>query len=99
MLFLSASTCLHLYHAGSHDHTIPASVSHLSDSVGQDVDNFFMGGGHHALAVDLDDAVAHSDPTSLGDAPTHQAADLRREDIQVRPEFTSTAPHVPAGGD
>lgn len=36
-----------------------------------------MGGGHHALAVDLDDAVTHSDPAALGDAPTHQAADLR----------------------
>lgn len=38
-----------------------------------------MGGGHHALAVDLDDAVTHSDPAALGDAPTHQAADLRGE--------------------
>lgn len=52
---------------------------HLSDSVGQDVDDSFVGGGHHTLAVDLDDAVSHSDPPSLGDAPTHQAADLWRE--------------------
>lgn len=56
-------------------------MSHLSDSVGQDVDNFFMGRGHHALAVDLDNAVTHSDPASFSDAPTHKATDLMKEQI------------------
>ena len=51
-------------------------TSHLSHSVGQDVDDLLMGRGHHALAVDLDDAVSHSDPAPLNDAPTHKAADL-----------------------
>lgn len=56
-------------------------VSHLSDSVRQDVDNFFMGRGHHALAVDLDNAVAHSDAAPFSDAPTHKATDLLKEQI------------------
>lgn len=49
---------------------------HLSHGVGQDVDDLLVGRGHHALPVDLDDAVAHADPATLGDAPPHQAADL-----------------------
>lgn len=32
--------------------------------------------GHHALPVDLDDAVPDADATPLGDAPAHEAADL-----------------------
>jgi len=32
--------------------------------------------GDHALAVDLDDAVADADAASLRDAASHQAADL-----------------------
>jgi len=51
-------------------------VSHLSHGVGQDVDDLLVGRGHHALAVDLDDAVAHADPAPLGDAPAHKATDL-----------------------
>lgn len=35
-----------------------------------------MRGGHHALPVDLDDAVAYTDTAPLRDAPTHEAADL-----------------------
>lgn len=60
------------------------SMSHLSHSVGQDVDNFFMGRGHHALTVDLDNAVTHSDPAPLSDAPTHKAADLSEEQTLTR---------------
>ena len=52
-----------------------------------------MGGGHQALAVALDDAVTHSDTPSLGDAPTHQAADLwRGRTRQLAP------PPAPAAG-
>lgn len=37
-----------------------------------------MGCGHHALPVDLDDAVANADAPSLGNAPSHEAANLSR---------------------
>ena len=37
-----------------------------------------MGCGHHTLPVDLNDAVADSDASSLCDAPSHEAADLSR---------------------
>lgn len=57
-------------------------TSYLSHSIGQDVDNFFMWRGHHTLAVDLDDAVTHPDPTPLSDAPTHKATDLFKGHIQ-----------------
>lgn len=35
-----------------------------------------MRGGHHALPIDLDDAVADAHTAPLRDAPTHEAADL-----------------------
>lgn len=35
--------------------------------------------GHHALVVDLNDAVSHTDATALGNAATQQAANLRNE--------------------
>lgn len=54
---------------------------YLSHSIGQDVDNFFMGRGHHALAIDLDDAVTHSDPAPFSNAPTHKATDLLKRQI------------------
>lgn len=54
------------------------ATSHLSNRVGQCLDNLLVGGGHHALPVDLNDAVANSDATPLCDAPAHEAADLRR---------------------
>lgn len=62
---------------------VVSTTSHLSNSVGQNVDNFFMGRGHHALAVDLYNAVTDSDPTSFSDAPTHKAADLLKEQINT----------------
>jgi hypothetical protein len=34
--------------------------------------------GHHALPVDLDDAVSHADAPALSDAPAQEAADLGR---------------------
>lgn len=33
---------------------------------------------HHTLSVDLDDAMANTDPTTLSNAPSHEAADLSR---------------------
>ena len=50
---------------------------HLSHSAGQDVDHLLLGGGDHALAVDVDDAVAHPHAPPLSNAPPHQAADLQ----------------------
>lgn len=50
--------------------------SYLPHSIGQDMDNLLVGRRHHALAVDLDDAVSHSDSAPFCDAPPHQAADL-----------------------
>lgn len=38
--------------------------------------DLLVGRSHHALPIDLDDAVAHSDAASLCDAPSHEAADL-----------------------
>ena len=40
------------------------------------MDDLLVGRGHHALAVDLDDAVAHAHAAALRDAAAHQAADL-----------------------
>ena len=54
-------------------------IPHLAYSVGQDVDYFFMGHSHHTLAVDLNDAVTNSDPTSFSNATTHKATDLLRD--------------------
>ena len=53
-----------------------AVTSHLSHRVGQRLDDLLVGRGHHALPVDLDDAVAHADAAPLRDAPAHEAADL-----------------------
>lgn len=53
-----------------------AVMSDLSDGVGQNVDNLLVGCGHDTLTVDLDDAVAHPDSASFGDAATHKATNL-----------------------
>lgn len=52
-------------------------VFNLSDRVGQGLDDLLMCSGHHALSVNLDDPVTHTNATSLGDASSHQAAYLR----------------------
>lgn len=45
-----------------------------------------MGHGHHALPVDLDDAVSHADTPALGRTPTQQTADLGRDTaLRTRP--------------
>ena len=41
-----------------------------------------MGDGDHALTVDLDDAVADADPSTLGDATAKQTADLERDKMR-----------------
>lgn len=51
-------------------------MSHLSHSVGQDLDNFFMGSCHHTLIIDLNDAMAHSYASSFSNATTHKATNL-----------------------
>lgn len=55
---------------------------HLSHGVGQDVDDLLVGCGYHTLAVDLDDAMTHSDAAALSDAPTHETADLLKGQIE-----------------
>lgn len=59
-----------------------------------------MGRGYHTLSVDLDDAVADSDTTSLCNTPSHEAADLRG---QAKSAYTFQPPpkmlhHVPEMG-
>ena len=57
--------------------TIKEPYAHLSHRRGQEVDYPVVGDGDHALAVDLDDAVADADPSALGDATAEQTADLK----------------------
>ena len=52
-------------------------ITRLSHRRGQEVDDSVVGHGDHALAVDLDDAVADADTTPLGDAAAEQTADLK----------------------
>lgn len=52
--------------------------SHLPHRAGQGLHDLLVCRGHHALPVDLDDAVADADAPSLRDAPSHEAADLSR---------------------
>lgn len=70
-------------------------MPHLSHSARQDVNNFFLGRGHHALAVDFNDAVTHSDPASFSNAPTHKATDLLRDRsalyMTIKFQFNRTA--------
>lgn len=51
---------------------------HLSDRVRQSLHDLLVRRGHHALPVDLNDAMAHADAPSLRDAPAHEAADLSK---------------------
>lgn len=54
-------------------------VLNLSDRVGQGLDNLLVRRGHHALSVNLNDPVTHTDAAALRDASSHQAANLRRD--------------------
>ena len=56
--------------------------THLSHRRGQEVDYPVVGDGDHALTVDLDDAVADADPSTLGDATAKQTADLERDKMR-----------------
>ena len=51
--------------------------SHLSDSVGQDLDDLVVRRGDDALPVDFNDAMPDADASSLCDTATHQTADLQ----------------------
>lgn len=51
-------------------------LPYLADGLREDLDDLLVRCGHHALPVDLDDAVPHTDAAFLCDAPAHQAADL-----------------------
>lgn len=62
----------------SRSNSFTPPCSHLAHGVGQDLNDLLVRGRHHALAVDLDDAVTDSDAASLRDAASHQAADLHK---------------------
>lgn len=59
--------------------------ANLPHGRGQQVDYLFVGHCHHTLVVDLDDAVTHTDATSLGNAAPQKAADLmeKKEYINI----------------
>lgn len=76
--------------------------AHLSDRVGQSLHNLLVGCGHHALPVDLDDAVADADAPSLGNASPHEAADLSKTRASQHTVPTTPARHSllsPAEGE
>lgn len=55
--------------------------SHLP-RLGEQLNDARMGHGHHALPIDLDDAVSHADTPALGRTPTQQTADLGGDGTQ-----------------
>jgi hypothetical protein len=56
----------------------PQAAPHLVLSLCEQLDDARVWRGHHALPVDLDDAVSHADAPALSDAPAQEAADLGR---------------------
>lgn len=56
-----------------------AGKTHLSYGVGQGLHNLLMSCSNDTLTIDLDNAVPHPYPTSLGNPTSHQAADLDAE--------------------
>ena len=51
----------------------------LADSRGQHVNDLLVRHGHHALALDLDDAVTDAHAAALRDAAPQQTADLQHK--------------------
>ena len=51
----------------------------LADSRGQHVNDLLVRHGHHALALDLDDAVTDAHAAALRDAAPQQTADLQQK--------------------
>lgn len=56
------------------------SSAYLTHGDRQRLDNLFVRHGNNTLAVYLNDPVADADAATLGDAASHQAADLRAEE-------------------
>lgn len=54
----------------------PPAATHLGVCLGEQLDDAGVRRGHHAVPVDLNDAVAHTDTPTLGDAAAEEAADL-----------------------
>lgn len=54
--------------------------SHLSDSIGQDLDDLVVWRGDDTLPVDFNDAVPDANATSLCYTAPHQTADLQQEE-------------------
>lgn len=57
-----------------------SSLSHLSDSIGQDLDDLVVRCGDDTLPVDFNYAVPNTDASSLRYTTPHQAADLQQEE-------------------
>lgn len=53
--------------------------SHLSDSIGQDLDDSVVRCGDDTLPIYFNDAVSNTNPSSLCYTATHQTADLQQE--------------------
>lgn len=56
--------------------SVAETSSYLAHRDGQGLNDLLVRHGNNALTVYLDDPVSDTDPASLGDAPSHQAADL-----------------------
>lgn len=67
-------TCKHKGHAEGCTFSLYTYLAHRR---GQQVDNAIVGYGYDALAINLDNSMAHPDPSSLGNATTKQTANLK----------------------
>lgn len=57
--------------------------AHLSDGVGQDLDDLVVGCSDNALPVYFDDSVPNANASSFSDTTAHQAADLPQGDGDI----------------
>lgn len=56
------------------------TLSHLSDSISQNLDDLVMWCGNYTLSVDFYDTMPNTDASSLCDAASHETADLQQEE-------------------
>ncbi len=57
--------------------------SHLSDSIGQDLDDLVVRRGDDTLPVDFNDAVPDANASSLCYTAPHQTADLQQQERRI----------------
>ena len=68
----------------------PPTLPYLPNCIGEDVHDFLVWGGDHALPVDFNDAMSHADASSLRYSPSHEAADLSESKAKL-PTLAGTA--------